>query len=42
MFWIGLGIGIILGANISLVLYALILAGKNEDESLSKYLSSDF
>lgn len=28
MFWIGLIIGLILGANISLVLYACILAGK--------------
>lgn len=42
MFWIGLGVGIILGSNISLILYALILAGKNADENLANYLSSDF
>lgn len=31
MFWIGLGIGFALGVNISLILYALILASKNAD-----------
>lgn len=35
MFWIGLGTGVILGANISLFLYALILAGKNADKNLT-------
>lgn len=34
MFWLGLSIGLILGANISLLLYALILSGKNFDEKL--------
>ena len=31
MFWIGLIIGIIVGANISLILYACIIAGKESD-----------
>ena len=31
MFWIGLFIGFILGANISLILYAIILLGKQSD-----------
>ena len=42
MFWIGLSIGIVFGANIALVLYALILAGKHADENMSGNLSSDF
>lgn len=32
MFWIGLIVGIILGANISLFLYAIIIAGRESDE----------
>lgn len=32
MFWTGLVVGIIVGANISLVLYACIIAGKKADE----------
>jgi len=32
MFWLGLVIGLILGANISLFLYAIILAGKERDK----------
>lgn len=32
MFWIGFIVGLILGANISLFLYAIILAGKESDE----------
>jgi len=32
MFWIGFIIGIIIGANISLILYACIIAGKRSDE----------
>lgn len=32
MFWIGLIVGLILGANISLFLYAIILAGKDDSE----------
>ncbi len=31
MFWLGLIIGLVLGANISLFLYAIILAGKDGD-----------
>lgn len=31
MFWIGLIIGIIVGANLSLILYACIVAGKESD-----------
>ena len=30
MFWIGMIIGLILGANISLFLYAIILSGKED------------
>ncbi len=32
MLWVGLFIGLVLGANISLFLYAIILSGKKEDE----------
>jgi len=32
MFWIGLLVGLIVGANISLFLYAIIIAGKESDE----------
>ena len=32
MFWTGLVVGLIVGANISLVLYACIIAGKKADE----------
>lgn len=32
MFWIGLIVGLVLGANISLLLYAIILVGKQSDE----------
>ena len=42
MFWIGLGIGLILGANISLILYAMILVGKDADKNMAGDLSSDF
>ncbi len=42
MFWIGLGIGIILGSNVSLILYAIILAGKDTDKNSTNYLSSNF
>lgn len=31
MFWIGLSIGLIVGANISFILYACIIAGKESD-----------
>jgi len=31
LFWYGFITGLVLGANISLFLYALILAGKEED-----------
>ena len=41
MFFIGFGIGLIVGANISLILYALILAGKDADEKMT-HLSSNF
>lgn len=36
MFWVGFIVGIILGANISLVLYAIILAGRRADEQIDK------
>lgn len=32
MFWWGLLLGLFLGANISLVLYAMIIAGRRADE----------
>lgn len=32
LFWIGLVVGLILGANISLFLYAIIVAGKERDK----------
>lgn len=32
MFWIGLIIGLFIGANVSLLLYACIIAGKKADE----------
>ena len=31
MFWIGFIVGLFLGANISLILYACIIAGKESD-----------
>ena len=31
MFWIGLIVGLFVGANISLILYACIVAGKESD-----------
>lgn len=31
MFWIGFLVGLIVGANVSLILYALILAAKEGD-----------
>lgn len=42
MFFIGLGIGFIIGANIALVLYAIILVGKDTDDNVQAHLSSDF
>lgn len=32
MFWIGLFIGLFIGANLSLILYACIIAGKESDK----------
>jgi len=32
MFWIGFIIGLFIGANVSLILYACILAGKESDK----------
>ena len=37
MFWLGLVVGLVLGANISLFLYAIILSGKKADENIEKY-----
>ncbi len=42
MFVLGLVIGLVLGANISLFLYAMILVGKDADENISNHLSGDF
>ena len=36
MLWLGLFIGLVLGANISLFLYATILTGKRSDEALER------
>ena len=36
MFWLGLIIGLILGANISLILYAIILTGKQSDKNIEE------
>ena len=36
MFWIGFTIGLVLGANISLFLYAIILTGKKSDGGLER------
>ncbi len=33
MFWIGMLVGTLLGANVSLFLYAVILVGKRSEES---------
>ena len=33
MFWIGFFIGLVLGANISLFFYSIILTGKRSDEA---------
>ena len=41
MFWIGLTIGLVLGANISLFLYAIILTGKQADERLEKIIETE-
>lgn len=32
MFWLGIIIGLVLGANISLFLYAIILLGKKSED----------
>lgn len=34
MFWLGLIIGLFVGANLSLILYACIIAGKQSDERI--------
>lgn len=34
MFWLGLIIGLVLGANISLFLYAMIIAGKESERKI--------
>lgn len=41
MFWIGLVVGLVLGANISLFLYAMIFSAKETDESIEKYSSNN-
>jgi len=35
MFWLGIIIGLVLGANISLFLYAMIIAGKQSERKMS-------
>lgn len=34
MFWIGMLVGLIVGGNITLVLYACIIAGKESDRHI--------
>ena len=34
MFWLGLIIGLLIGANLSLLLYACIIAGKESDRRI--------
>ena len=36
LFWLGLIIGLVLGANISLFLYAMIIAGKESERKMNK------
>ncbi len=36
MFLLGLTLGLVLGANISLFLYAILLTGKESDEALER------
>lgn len=36
MFWLGLIIGLFVGANLSLILYACIIAGKQSDERIKQ------
>lgn len=33
MFWLGLIVGLVVGANVSLILYACILVGKDSDSN---------
>ncbi len=35
MFWLGLIVGLVLGANISLFLYAMIIAGKESERKMN-------
>lgn len=35
MFWWGLIVGLVLGANISLFLYAMIIAGKESERKMN-------
>ena len=35
MFWCGLIIGLVLGANISLFIYAMIIAGKESERKIN-------
>lgn len=39
MFWTGLLVGVILGANVSFILYACIVAGGKADEHIDKFTS---
>lgn len=39
MFWIGFIVGLIVGANVSLILYACIIAGGKADEHIDKFTS---
>lgn len=41
MFFVGFGIGFIIGANVALILYAIILVGKDTDDETSDYTSNN-
>lgn len=36
MFWIGMIVGLIIGSNVTLILYACILAGKESEQKVEK------
>lgn len=41
MLALGIGIGFIIGANVALILYAIVLAGKDTDAKTSDYISNN-
>ena len=41
MLALGIGIGFIIGANVALILYAIVLTGKDADAKTSDYISNN-